>query len=95
MLPYDGQLRNSSVFTHFHSDSHTVTIKATSEYVTVPEPPSRNKEPTIRKEEQTRNVSSSYLVLPQNLFSEQIWSLPVLEHEILSYLAHSFYFHPK
>ena len=87
MLCYDGQLGNNSVFTHFHSDSSTATSGATSKYGTVPERPNRNEEPTSSIEEQTRNVPSSYIVLPHNLFSELLYILPVLEHETLNYLA--------
>ena len=76
MLCYDGQLQNSSVFTHSHSDSHTATSSATSnaissarsKYRTVGEWPRRNEEPTSRIEEHTRKIPSSYIVLPQNLF---------------------------
>ena len=95
MLCYDGQLRNGSVATHFIPLSSTATSSGTSEYVTLQERPSRNQEPTNRNEEQTSNAPSSYQVLPQNLFSEQIYILPVLEHEILIYLAHLFHFHRK
>ena len=95
MLCYDGQLRNGSVATHFILLSSTATSSGTSEYVTLQERPSRNQEPTNRNEEQTRNAPSSYQVLPQNLFSEQMYILPVLEHKILSYLAHLFHFHRK
>ena len=93
MLCYDGQLRSSSVFTHFHSDSSTATRSDTSKYRSVPERPSRNQEPTSSNEEQTTNVPSSYLVLPQNLLSELICILPVPEHEILNYLAQLFCIH--
>ena len=38
------QLRNDSVFTHFHSSSRTAKSSGTNEYGTVLERPSRNKE---------------------------------------------------
>ena len=87
MLCYDGQLRNGSVATHFIPFRGTATSSATSEYVTVPERPRRNEEPASRNEEWTRNAPISYLVSSQNLFSELICILSVLEHEILIYLA--------
>ena len=90
MLCYDGQLRNSSVASHIISFNSTATSSATSEYVTVLEQLSRNDETTSRNIEQTRNASSSYLVLHQNLFSELICILFILEQEMLSYLAHFF-----
>ena len=93
MLCYDGQLRNSSVATHFFHFNSTATSSATSEFVTVPERPSRNEEPTSGNEEQTKNAPSSYLVLPQNLFNELLYILFVLSNEILSYLAHLFFVH--
>ena len=92
MLCYDGQLRNSPVATHFILLSSTATSSAAGGYVVFPERPSRNEEPTSRNEEQTRNVPSSHIVLPQNLFNELAYILPVLDHEILSYSVHSFYF---
>ena len=93
MLCYDGKLRTGSVFTHFILLSRTTTSSATGGFEVVPERPSRNEEPTSRNEERTRNVPSSRLVLPQNLFNELLCILPVLEHEILSSLAHWFHFH--
>ena len=90
---YYGQLRNSFVFTHFQSDSSAATSSATSQNGTVPERPSRNEDPTSRIEEQTRNIPTSYLVLRQNLFSEILCILPVLEHELLGYSAHLVFFH--
>ena len=95
MLCYDGQLRNGSVATHFILLSITAASSATGVYVVVPERPSRNEEPTSGNEEQTRNVPSSYLGLPQNLLIEFICILLTLEHDILKYLAHLFYFHRK
>ena len=65
MLCYDGQLRNNSIITEFHTDSSAATGSDTSNDGTVPEPTSRN-------EEQTRNAPSSYLVLTQKLLSELI-----------------------
>ena len=44
-------------------------------------------------EEQTRNAPSSYVILHQNLLYEIICILPVLQHQILSYLAHIFSSH--
>ena len=63
MLSYDGHLRNESVAIHLILLSSTATSSATGGYVVVPKRPSRN-------EEKTRNAPSSYLVSPQNLFSE-------------------------
>ena len=91
MLCHDGQLWNSSVITPFFSDNRTAISSATSKYGTVPERLSRSEEPTNRIEEQTGNVPSSYLVLPQKMFSEIICILLVIEHEILSYLAPFFF----
>ena len=85
-------IMNGSVVTHSIHFSNTATSSATTDNVTVPEPPSRNEEPTSRNKEQTRKVPISYLVLSQNLFSEIICIFFVLEHEILSYLAHFFIF---
>ena len=65
-----GQLRNGSVATQFILLSSTTTSSATGGYVDVPEPSSRNEKPTLRREEQTRSVCSSYLVPAQNLFNE-------------------------
>ena len=93
MLCCDSQLRNSSVFIHFHSDNSAAASNATCKYGTVPERPSINEEATSRNEQQTRNRPSSYLVLPENFIGEFICILPVLEHETFSYLAHFFYFH--
>ena len=84
MLCYDGQLRNSFVLTHFPSDKSTATKSATGGYVTVPERPSRNEEPTSRNEGQTRNNPTSYLVLPHNLYSEIKRIFAVQENDILS-----------
>ena len=81
-------ITNGSVVTHSILFSNTAMRSATSDNVTFPERPSRNEKPTSRNEEQTKNVLSSYLVLPQNLFSEIICILFVLEHEILSFSAH-------
>ena len=92
MLCYDGYLRNGSLATHFILLSSTATSSATGGHVVVPERLSKNEEPTIGNEEHARNAPSSYLVLPQNLFNESLCILPVLEHEILSYLVHLFYF---
>ena len=92
MLCYDGQSRNGSVPTHFILLSSTVASSATHGYIVVPKRLSRNEEPAIEKKEQTKNVPSSYLILPQNLFSELLCILPVLEHKILSFLMHLFYF---
>ena len=44
----------------------------------------------LTDKEQTRNAPSSYLLLPQNLFSELLCTLPAFEHEILNYLAQYF-----
>ena len=85
MLCHGGHLRNGSVATHFILLSSTAASSATGGYVVVPERPSRNEEPTSRNEEQTRNVPSFCLILPQNLFNELICILLVPEHEILSY----------
>ena len=82
MLCYHGQLRSGSLITRFHSDRSTATTSATNNYETIPERPSRN----------TKDVPSSYLVLPQNLFNELICILPVLEQETLSYLVHIFFY---
>ena len=90
MLCYDGQLRNGSVATHFILLSSTATISATGGYVVVLERPSRNEEPTSRNEEQTKNVPSSYLILPQNVVNELICILLVLKHEKMSYSVHLF-----
>ena len=61
------QLRNSSVFPHFHSDSNGATSGDTREYETVPERPSRN-------EEQNRiNVSKRCPVGPDVHFSMKPW----------------------
>ena len=60
----------------------------------VPQRPTTIEEPTNGSEEQ-KSVPSSYLVLPQNLFSELICFLPVLEHEKLSYLGLLFFSHRK
>ena len=76
--------------THFILLSSAATSSATSEYVTVLEQPNREEEPTIKNEEQTRNVPSFYRIQPQNLSSDIICILPVLEQEILSYLAYLF-----
>ena len=95
MLCYDGQLRNGSVATHFIHLISTAASSATGRYVVVPERTCRNEKPTSTNEEQTRNVPSSNLVVPQNLFNELICILPVLELEILNYLAHFFPFHTK
>ena len=92
MVCYNGQLRNVSVASYFILLSSTETSSARGGYVVVPERPSRNEGPTSRKEEQTRNVPRSYLVLPQNLLNDIIWILPVFEHENLSYLVHLLYF---
>ena len=43
------QLRNDSVFTHFHSYSRTATSSATIEYGTVPEQPSKNEEQNCKR----------------------------------------------
>ena len=88
MLCYDGQLLNGSVATQFMFLSSTAASSATGEYVVVPERPSRNEEPTSENEEQTTNVPSSYLVLPQNLFNELIWTL--LEFELFIELFSAF-----
>ena len=93
MLCYDGQLGNGSIATHFILLSRPSTSSATNGYVVVPEKPSRNGAPTSTNEEQTMQVPSSNLVLPQSLFNELLCILPVLEHELLSYLVHFFYFH--
>ena len=95
MLCYDGHLRNGSVATHFILLKNTAASSARGGYGVFPEKPSRNEEPTSRNEEQIKFVPSSYLVLAQNLFNETICILPVLEHEILSCLAHLSYFHRK
>ena len=70
MLCYDGQLPNGSMATHFILLSSIATSSATGGYVAVPERSSKKEDPTSRKEEQARNVPSSYLVLPQNVFNE-------------------------
>ena len=95
MLCYDGQLRNGCIATHFILLSSTAASSATGGYVVVPERPSGNGEPTCRNEEETGNAPSSYVVLPQNLFSEIMCILSVLEHEILGYLAHLIHFRCK
>ena len=86
MLCYDGQLRNGSVATHFILFSSNATSSATGGNVVVPERPTRNEEPISRIEVQT-----CHLVLPQNLLNELVCILPVLEHEMLSYLTHFFF----
>ena len=85
MLRYDGQLRNSSVVTHFILLSSTAASSGTGGYVDVPELPSRNAEPTSANEEQTRNTPSSHSVLPQNLFSELLCILPYLFYLNMKY----------
>ena len=59
MLRHDGHLRNSSVFTHFHSDSSAATSTALIKYEIILQRPGRNEEPTSRNEENTKNVPSS------------------------------------
>ena len=95
MLCYDGQLRNGSVAHKFIPLSNTATSSATGEYLTVPERPNRNEEPTSRNEGQTRNVPISYPVLPQKLFNELRCIFPLLEHETLNYLTYLFYFNQE
>ena len=56
MLHRSSQLRNSSVFTNFHSDSSAPARSATGEYGTVPERPGGNEEQSSRNEEQTKNT---------------------------------------
>ena len=53
------QLRSSSIFTHFHSDSRVATISTTSEYGTVPKRPGGNEVQSSMNEERTRNEPSS------------------------------------
>ena len=72
MLCYDDQLRNGPIVTHFILFSSTAASSATGGYVVVPEWPSKNEEPANENEERTKNVLSSDLVLPQNLFNEFI-----------------------
>ena len=53
MLCRFGQLRNSSVFTHFHSLSRTATSSATSKYGTLPETIDQKEEPNSAHEERS------------------------------------------
>ena len=93
MLCQFGQTRSGYLATFFILLSSSAASSATSKYITVPERPCRNEEPNSGNEEQNRNVPSSYLVQPRNLFKELICIPPVLECAILSYLAHLIYFH--
>ena len=73
MIGSHGHLRKVCVATHFVPRSGTATRSARGGYAVVPEWPS-SEERTSRNKEQTRNVPSSYLVLPHNLFIELIFS---------------------
>ena len=59
MLCRSGQLRSSSVFTHFDSDSSAATSSARIEYGTVPERPFKNEEQSNINEEWTKNKRRS------------------------------------
>ena len=81
MLCYDSDIRNDSVASQFIPLSRTGTSSATGGYVVVPERPSRNEKSTSWNDEQTGNIPSSYIVLPQNLLNEFLCILHVLEHK--------------
>ena len=66
MLSEDGQLRDSSIVTHFFSFRRSADSSATSENRPIPEGIVQNEEPTSTKKERTRNTSSSSLVSDLN-----------------------------
>ena len=86
MLYQHGQLRNSSVFTHFHSYSSTATSSASNKWRTVPERIGQNEEQTSTN----GDAPDSYLALPQILRCWKICIIPVVKHETINYLSNHF-----
>ena len=70
MLCLFGQLRKSSVASHFIHFSSSATSSVTNEYVTVPEHNGQNEEPASKKKKRAGDQPSSapkmYLEQPQN-----------------------------
>ena len=68
------QLRNDSVFTHFHSCSRTATGSATNEYGTVPERPIRNEEQNSKTSgKPSTGPKWSKLMMKYIFFEHETW----------------------
>ena len=79
------QLRNSSVFTHFHFDSSAARSSATKKYGTVPELPGSNEE------QDSINVSKRCAVKPDIHFNMKSWIASIILFNVVNLLVFSYY----